>query len=445
MRNMRDKNKYTGPRWILFQDCILSLIASLFSILLVRWLSNPIPGYIGTVEKWLVASLIGSLVGFLISGSWKIVRRYFTLRSTGNAILAILIKESALVFLLITGLVKLHSTAFSLLAVSTDFIFTALFLLFIRIAAQMISPSDEEVRKKSSLKNVLIAGTSEGAVSLCDQIEEEGSYIVSGFVTDDPEVAGRVIADKPVFYCKDTGSIETLHWKVGGVDAILFPRDYKPAQKKNDQTQLDKEVHNNDGMSIAGLALKRAFDTGLSGVLLLVFSPVLAICAAAIKMEDGGPVIFRQERIGRDGKPFTIFKLRSMRTDAEAQSGPSLYQGDEDDRLTKVGRFLRNHHLDELPQLYNVFRGDMSFIGHRPERKFYIDQIMSLDPRYRFLYQIRTGVTSYATLYNGYTDTIEKMLTRLDLDLYYLRNRSVWFDIKVLGLTFLSIVSGKRF
>jgi lipopolysaccharide/colanic/teichoic acid biosynthesis glycosyltransferase len=198
-------------------------------------------------------------------------------------------------------------------------------------------------------------------------------------------------------------------------------------------------------MSIAGLAMKRAFDIGLSGVLLLVFSPLLAICAVAIKMEDGGSAIFKQERIGRDGKPFTIYKLRSMRIDAETGSGPSLYKGDDDDRLTQVGRFLRNHHLDELPQLYNVFRGDMSFIGHRPERKFYIDQIMSLDPRYRFLYQIRPGVTSYATLYNGYTDTIEKMLTRLDLDLYYLRNRSVWFDIKVLGLTFLSIVSGKRF
>ncbi|MBQ6179921.1 MAG: sugar transferase [Bacteroidales bacterium] len=198
-------------------------------------------------------------------------------------------------------------------------------------------------------------------------------------------------------------------------------------------------------MSIAGLALKRAFDTGLSGVLLLVFSPVLAICAAAIKMEDGGPVIFRQERIGRDGKPFTIFKLRSMRIDAEANGEPALFQGADDSRLTKTGRFLRNHHLDELPQLYNVFRGDMSFIGHRPERKFYIDQIMARDPRYRYLYQIRPGVTSYATLYNGYTDTLEKMLTRLDLDLYYLRNRSVWFDIKVLGLTFLSIVSGKRF
>ncbi|MCR5462979.1 MAG: sugar transferase [Bacteroidales bacterium] len=191
--------------------------------------------------------------------------------------------------------------------------------------------------------------------------------------------------------------------------------------------------------------MKRAFDIGLSGVLIVVFSPLLAICAIAVKMEDGGPVFFKQERIGRDGKPFTIYKLRSMRIDAEADGGPALFQGDDDDRLTKVGRFLRNHHLDELPQLYNVFKGDMSFIGHRPERKFYIDQIMSLDPRYRFLYQIRPGVTSYATLYNGYTDTIDKMLTRLDLDLYYLRNRSVWFDIKVLGLTFLSIISGKRF
>ncbi len=443
---MRDKSKYTGSRWILIQDCILSLVASIFSILLVRWLSEPMPGFTFTVAKWLVGSLVGSLIGFLISGVWKMVRRYFTIRSSGNALLAILIKEIVLILFLVTGLVKLPSSAFGVLAVMTDLILTGFFLLYFRIASHMLSPSsDEEVRKKSVLKNVLIAGTTPGAVKLCDEVEEEGYYTVSGFVTDDPEIAGRVIADKPVYYCKDTSSIETLHYKVGGVDAILFPRDYKPSQKKNDQPLESKEVHHNDGMSLAGLALKRAFDTGLSGVLLLVFSPLLAICAAAIKIEDGGPVIFKQERIGRDGKPFTIYKLRSMRIDAESESGPSLYQGDDDDRLTKVGRFLRNHHLDELPQLYNVFKGDMSFIGHRPERKFYIDQIMSLDPRYRFLYQIRPGVTSYATLYNGYTDTIEKMLTRLDLDLYYLRNRSVWFDVKVLGLTFLSIISGKRF
>lgn len=108
-------------------------------------------------------------------------------------------------------------------------------------------------------------------------------------------------------------------------------------------------------------------------------------------------------------------------------------------------RFFRQHHLDELPQLWNVLRGDMSFIGYRPERPFYISQIIEQDPRYRYLYLIRPGVTSYATLYNGYTDSLEKMLRRLDLDLYYLRNHSLLFDAKVLGLTFLSIVGGKKF
>ena len=199
-----------------------------------------------------------------------------------------------------------------------------------------------------------------------------------------------------------------------------------------------------DGMTRAGHALKRTFDVVLSG-LLLIFSPLLGICALAIRIEDGKPVIYRQERIGRGGKPFEILKFRSMRTDAEAGGSPALYSGDDDPRLTKVGKFLRQHHLDELPQLYNVFRGDMSFIGYRPERQYYIDKIMERNPRYKYLSQIRPGVTSYATLYNGYTDTLEKMLTRLDLDLYYLRNHSVFFDAKVLGLTFLKIVTGKKF
>lgn len=135
-----------------------------------------------------------------------------------------------------------------------------------------------------------------------------------------------------------------------------------------------------------------------------------------------------------------------MRLDAEKR-GPALSHagGEDDPRITKVGKFLRAHHLDELPQLWNVFVGDMSFIGYRPERKFFIDQIMEHDPRYSFLYQIRPGVTSYATLYNGYTDTMEKMLRRLSYDLYYLEHRSFWFDLRILSLTFLNIVFGKKF
>ena len=199
-----------------------------------------------------------------------------------------------------------------------------------------------------------------------------------------------------------------------------------------------------DGMNGIERNVKRLGDFFIAGVAILLFAPLFIICYIAVRMGDGGPAIFKQERIGRFGRPFYIYKFRSMRVDAEA-AGPALFNTDGDKRLTKVGKFLREHHLDELPQLWNVFKGDMAFIGPRLERQFYIDQILERDPRYRYLYQIRPGVTSYATLYNGYTDTIEKMLRRLDYDLYYLEHRSWWFDFSILLKTFIFIVSGKKF
>lgn len=199
-----------------------------------------------------------------------------------------------------------------------------------------------------------------------------------------------------------------------------------------------------DGMNEVERNVKRVFDFLVAFVALVVFSPLFIVCYFAVKHEDGGPAIFKQERIGRFGRPFCIYKFRSMRVDAE-KNGPSLYQHERDTRMTKVGKFLRVHHLDELPQLWNVLKGDMSFIGPRPERKFYIDKIMLHDVRYEYLYQIRPGVTSYATLYNGYTDTMEKMLKRLELDLYYLKHRSWWFDITILFKTFVNLAIGKKF
>lgn len=201
-----------------------------------------------------------------------------------------------------------------------------------------------------------------------------------------------------------------------------------------------------DGMNSFERNTKRAFDLFSSGCMLILTSPLFLLSYILIKLDDGGPAIYAQERLGRFGRPFYIYKFRSMRLDAE-KAGPALSHagGDDDPRLTKVGKFLRAHHLDELPQLWNVFCGDMAFIGYRPERKFFIDQIMEHDPRYSFLYQIRPGVTSYATLYNGYTDTMEKMLRRLNYDLYYLEHRSFFFDIRILWLTFISIVFGKKF
>lgn len=199
-----------------------------------------------------------------------------------------------------------------------------------------------------------------------------------------------------------------------------------------------------DGMNAFEKEVKRWVDFFFASICLIVFSPLFLACYIAIKRDNDGPVIFKQERIGRFGRPFTIYKFRSMTVNAE-DKGPQLCNDGKDKRLTKTGKFLREHHLDELPQLWNIFIGDMAFIGPRPERKFYIDQIIKIDPRYTYLYQIRPGITSMATLYNGYTDTMDKMLKRLEMDLEYLERRSWWLDAKILGLTFLKIIFGRKF
>jgi hypothetical protein len=191
--------------------------------------------------------------------------------------------------------------------------------------------------------------------------------------------------------------------------------------------------------------IKRTFDFWLALGSLIFFSPIIAVIAILIRREEPeGDVIFRQERIGYKGKPFTLYKFRSMRMDAEGDGTPQLYQ-DNDSRLTKIGAFIRSHHLDEFPQLWNVVKGEMAFVGPRPERKFFIDQIMQRNPDYARLYALRPGLFSYATLYNGYTDTMDKMLERLRLDLEYLDNYSLWFDIKIIFLTAFSIIFGKNF
>ena len=190
--------------------------------------------------------------------------------------------------------------------------------------------------------------------------------------------------------------------------------------------------------------LKRIFDFTASCGGMVVFSPLYLAIYIAIKCESKGPAIFRQERIGRGGKAFTLYKFRSMKVTSESDGKPALCQHG-DARLTRVGKFIREHHLDELPQLWNVAMGDMSFVGPRPERQYYIDKIMEVNPEYERLYELRPGLFSYATLHNGYTDTLEKMLKRLEYDLEYLENRTMAMDTKIIFQTVWSILSGKKF
>ena len=190
--------------------------------------------------------------------------------------------------------------------------------------------------------------------------------------------------------------------------------------------------------------LKRSFDIIGALTAIVIFTIPCLVIALLIYLEDKGNPIFSQQRIGKGGRPFTLYKFRSMRVDSEKNGIPALC-ADHDDRLTRVGNFIRSHHLDELPQLWNVLIGDMSFVGYRPEHKYFIDQICSHDRRYIHLFAIRPGLFSEATLYNGYTDTMEKMLIRLNMDLNYLKRRSLLLDIKIIYMTTISIISGKEF
>ena len=209
-----------------------------------------------------------------------------------------------------------------------------------------------------------------------------------------------------------------------------------------DGKTMDLEIR--DGMNVVERFIKRLFDVFCSFFGILALSPVYLIVYISLRLQNDGSVIFKQERIGYKGKAFNIYKFRTMRTDSESNGKPQLAaKGDE--RLTKVGKFLREHHLDELPQLFNVFVGDMSFVGPRPERQYFIDKIKKENPNYDYIYLMRPGLTSLATIYNGYTDTLEKMLTRLEMDLDYLQKRSLWYDLKIIVTTVLYIVTGKKF
>ena len=197
-----------------------------------------------------------------------------------------------------------------------------------------------------------------------------------------------------------------------------------------------------DAMGCVQRTVKRLFDIVFSLAGMIILSPVYLVIAIMLKRQKNGPAIFSQERIGYRGKPFTIYKFRTM---SEPEKEPQLVAKSSIGQSTKTELFLREHHLDELPQLWNVLKGDMSFVGPRPERRFYIDKIMANDPSYVLIYEMRPGLTSEATLYNGYTDTMEKMLIRLHMDTDYLKRRSLALDSSIIAKTFISIVSGKKF
>jgi len=405
---------------------------------------------------------------YYISGQYTNIYRKSRLLELGRTIMTSIAGVTVIFFLLllndwIPDYRKYYNLYFTLLAL--HFGFTYLFRLI------LTTRTIHRIHKRVIGFNTLVIGANEKAVRLLEDLSSQtrpaGNKII-GFLTVDEHDSYPLEKFVP-----NLGSYQNLQKVINDndVEEIIIALESSEHQLLSRiLTLLENRTHtvwgipdlfdilsntaktntifgspllkiSNGLMPVWQENVKRLLDVVVSVLSIIIFFPVFIALAIGIKMSSKGPVMYKQERIGKFGKPFMIHKLRTMISDAETNE--PLLSSSDDSRITSIGQFMRRTHLDEIPQFFNVIKGEMSLVGPRPERKFYIDQIAEVAPYVTHLQKLRPGITSWGQVKYGYASNVEQMVERLQYDMVYLKNISLYVDFKILIYTIMECARGK--